>query len=62
MKAIPVWNQLNYGSTIIYVLDANTIQLVHSSWCGEVYASNKQYGQLVPQECAFSKFGLEGQK
>jgi hypothetical protein len=56
-------NQLNYGSTLFYVVDANTIQLVPQiGIAGEVYASNKQYGQLIQNtagDVLFSKFGLE---
>ena len=56
-------NQLNYGSTLFYVLDANMIQLVPQvGVAGEVYGTNKQYGQLVPNtagDVLFSKFGLE---
>jgi hypothetical protein len=34
--------EVNYGSTLFYVLDANTIQLVPQiGVAGEVYASNK---------------------
>ena len=56
-------NQLNYGTTLFYVLDVNTIQLVPQvGLAGEVYESNKHYGQLVPDtagDVLFSKFGLE---
>lgn len=56
-------NQLNYSSTLFYLLNLNTIALVPQlGIAGEVYESNKQYGQQVPNtagEVLFSKFGLE---
>ena len=56
-------NQLNYGSTVFYLLDFNKIKLVPQlGLAGEVYASNKQVKQDVigtKGDILFSKFGLE---
>jgi hypothetical protein len=56
-------NQLNYGSTLFYLLDLKTVQLVPQvGFAGEVYETNKQYGEKVLNtagDILFSKFGLE---
>lgn len=56
-------NQLNYGSTLFYLLDLKTVQLVPQiGIAGEVYESNKQHGGKVLNtagDILFSKFGLE---
>ncbi len=56
-------NQFNYGSTLFYLWDLETIKLVpQMGFAGEVYASNKQVKQDVigtKGDIFFSKFGLE---
>jgi len=56
-------NQLNYGSTLFYLLDLNSVQLVPQlGLAGEIYETNKQYGEAVPDTSGnvlFSKFGIE---
>ena len=56
-------NQLNYGSTIFYLLDMNKVKLVpQAGIAGEVYAANTQFQQEVigtKGDILFSKFGLE---
>lgn len=56
-------NQLNYGSTLFYLLDFNTVQFVPQvGIAGEVYETNKQYGENVLNtvgDILFSKFGFE---
>lgn len=59
-------NQLNYGSMLFYLFDVNNIKLVpQAGVAGEVYKTNRQYGQDVPMtsgDIIFSKFGLEAGK
>lgn len=56
-------NQFNYGSTLFYLLDFKSIQLVPQiGVAGEVYGENKQYGEGVHNtagDILFSKFGFE---
>lgn len=56
-------NQLNYGSTLFYLLDLNSVQLVPQfGLAGEIYETNKQYGEKIPDtsgDVVFSKFGIE---
>ncbi|NRT13716.1 hypothetical protein HNP99_000041 [Flavobacterium sp. 28A] len=56
-------NQFNYGSTLFYLLDLKSIQLVPQiGLAGEVYETNKQYGEKVLNtsgDILFSKFGFE---
>ena len=56
-------NQLNYGSTLFYLLDLDKIKLVpQAGIAGEVYASNKQVQQDVigtKGDILFSKLGIE---
>lgn len=59
-------NQLNYGSTLFYLLDYDAVKLMPQvGLAGEVYESNKQYGAFLPDTAGsvlFSKFGLEAGK
>ena len=59
-------NQLNYGSALFYLLDFDTVKLMPQlGIAGEVYESNKQYGNVLPDTSGailFSKFGLEAGK
>lgn len=56
-------NQLNYGSTLFYLLDLNKIKFVPQvGFAGEIYESNKQVKQEVigtKGTILFSKIGLE---
>ncbi|MEC4049538.1 transporter [Flavobacterium sp. SUN046] len=56
-------NQLNYGSTLFYLLDLNSVKLVpQAGLAGEVYEANKQVKQEVlgtKGDILFSKFGVE---
>jgi hypothetical protein len=59
-------NQLNYGSTLFYLLDLDTIKLVpQAGIAGEIYESNKQVKQDVigtKGDIFFGKFGIEAGK
>lgn len=56
-------NQFNYASTLFYLFDFNSVQLVPQlGIAGEVYEKNRQYGLDVPNtagDILFSKFGVE---
>lgn len=56
-------NQLNYGTTLFYLLDLDKVKLVPQlGIAGEVYESNKQVKQAVigtKGDILFSKIGLE---
>lgn len=56
-------NQLNYGGLFFYLLEANTLKIMPNlGLVGEVYESNKQHGQVLPNtagDVLFSKFGFE---
>ncbi len=56
-------NQFNYGSTLFYLLDLKSIQVVPQiGLAGEVYGQNKQYGtgvQNTAGDILFGKFGFE---
>jgi hypothetical protein len=56
-------NQLNYASTVFYLLELKKIKLMPQlGIAGEVYDSNKQLGQVVvgtKGDILFSKIGLE---
>ena len=56
-------NQFNYGSTLFYMLDLNSVKLVPQlGIAGEVYNSNQQFKQKVADtkgDVVFGKFGLE---
>ncbi|TRX39791.1 transporter [Flavobacterium restrictum] len=56
-------NQFNYGSTLFYLFDLPTIKIVpQAGIAGEIYKSNSQYGEQLPEtagDILFSKFGLE---
>lgn len=56
-------NQFNYASTLFYLFDLNSVQLVpQAGIAGEVYNGNKQFNLDVPNtagDVLFSKFGIE---
>lgn len=56
-------DQFNYTSTLFYLLDLKSIQIVpQAGIAGEVYQTNKQHGLNVPNtagDILFSKLGLE---
>jgi hypothetical protein len=56
-------DQLNYSTTLFYLLDLNRIKLVSQAGItGEVFAANQQYQQEVigtKGDILFSKFGVE---
>jgi len=56
-------NQFNYGGTFFYLIEKQSLKLVPQlGIAGEVYESNRQYEQLVPDsagDVVFGKFGLE---
>jgi hypothetical protein len=56
-------NQFNYNSTLFYLFDLPSVKLVPQlGLAGEVYASNKQHNQELPDtsgDILFSKFGIE---
>jgi hypothetical protein len=56
-------NQFNYGSTLFYVFDKSKVTLVpQAGIAGEVYATNKQYGEDVINtkgDVIFGRAGLE---
>jgi len=56
-------NQINYAGTFFYVIERQKYTLVpQAGVAGEVYATNKQYGEAVPQtkgDILFGKLGLE---
>ena len=56
-------DQLNYGSTLFYLLDWKKLQVVPQlGFAGEVYKENKQYDETVPDSAGavfFTKFGFE---
>lgn len=56
-------NQLNYAGTFFYVLEREKFTLVPQvGLAGETYATNKQYGEEIPDtkgDILFSKIGLE---
>jgi hypothetical protein len=57
------WVQFNYGSTLFYTLEKESFTLVpQAGIAGEVYATNKQYGEDVPDtsgDVLFGKVGIE---
>jgi hypothetical protein len=59
-------NQLNYGSTLFYLLDVNSVTIVPQvGLAGEKYDSNKQHGEKLPDtsgDILFGKFGFEAGK
>lgn len=59
-------DQLNYGTTLFYLLDMDTVKLVPQlGLAGEVYQSNSQHGVKIAEtsgDVLFSKFGLEAGK
>jgi hypothetical protein len=59
-------NQFNYGSTLFYLFDLPAVKLVPQlGLAGEVYETNKQYGEKLPDtagDILFSKFGIEAGK
>jgi hypothetical protein len=56
-------NQFNYGSTLFYTVEKESFTLVpQAGIAGEVYATNKQYGEDVPDtsgDVLFGKVGIE---
>jgi len=56
-------NQFNYGTAFFYLFDQGTYTFVPQAGLqGEVYASNKQWGQLISNtsgDVLFSKMGFE---
>jgi len=56
-------NQLNYAGTFFYVVEKNNFTIVpQAGLAGEVYATNRQYGEDVPQtkgDILLGKVGLE---
>lgn len=56
-------NQFNYGSTLFYVFDKSKVTLVpQAGIAGEVYATNKQYGEDIINtkgDVIFGRAGLE---
>lgn len=56
-------NQFNYGSTLFYLFDLDQIKLVPQvGFAGELYETNRQYKQDVPDtsgDILFGKFGIE---
>jgi len=56
-------NQLNYAGTFFYVIEKNSFTIVpQAGLAGEVYATNRQYGQDVPQtkgDILLGKVGVE---
>jgi hypothetical protein len=56
-------NQFNYASTLFYVLEKNKLTFVpQAGFAGEVYETNFQHGQKLPDtsgDIVFGKFGLE---
>ena len=56
-------NQFNYGSTLFYMLDLNSVKFVPQlGIAGEVYNSNQQFKQKVADtkgDVVFGKFGFE---
>ena len=56
-------NQLNYGSTLFYLMDFSKIKLVPQlGIAGEVFEANSQYKQEVPDsagDIVFTKLGFE---
>lgn len=59
-------DQFNYTSTLFYLIDLTSIQIVpQAGIAGEVYQTNKQHGlnvQNTAGDILFSKFGLEAGK
>ncbi|MFV8342321.1 transporter [Flavobacterium sp. XS2P39] len=59
-------NQFNYGSTLFYLFDLPAIKLVPQlGLAGEVYETNKQFGEKLPDtsgDILFTKFGVEAGK
>lgn len=59
-------DQFNYASTLFYLFDLKTIQLVpQAGIAGEVYQTNKQHGLDLPNtagDILFGKFGIEAGK
>jgi hypothetical protein len=56
-------NQFNYGSMLFYLFDLSKVKIVpQAGFAGEVYETNRQYGQDVTGtsgDIFFGKFGLE---
>lgn len=56
-------DQFNYGGTLFYLLDFESVKLVpQAGIAGESYKTNRQFGQDSPDTAGnivFSKFGLE---
>jgi hypothetical protein len=62
-KAYQFGNQLNYGSTLFYLIETPVLKVVpQAGIAGEVYQENTQHGQAVPDtagDILFSRFGIE---
>lgn len=56
-------DQLNYGGTLFCLIERRSLKLVpQAGISGEVFESNRQYGQEVPDsqgDVVFGKFGIE---
>jgi hypothetical protein len=56
-------NQFNYGATLFYLIEKQSLKLVPQfGIAGEVFESNHQYEQLIPDsagDIVFGRFGLE---
>lgn len=56
-------NQFNYGATLFYLIEQQSLKMVPQlGIAGEVYESNHQYEQLVPDsagDVVFGKLGFE---
>lgn len=56
-------DQFNYASTLFYLFDLQSIQIVpQAGLAGEIYQSNRQYSMNVPNtagDILFGKFGFE---
>ena len=54
-------NQFNYGGTLFYVAETNRLTIVpQAGLAGEVYDSNKQYGETLPDTAGRVLFGRAG--
>ncbi len=55
-------DQFNYGATLFYLIESKFKWVPQLGVAGEIYASNWQYGQIVPDsagDIVFAKAGLE---
>ena len=56
-------DQFNYGSTLFYIIEGNKVTVApQAGFAGEVYASNRQYDEGVPDtkgDILFGKAGIE---